>query len=1178
MTESNALVEAPIPFHVFNRFFLASGLPTYLYDARTRQFVSLSRSASRLYGYSETEFLSMCLDDIDVGLPPLDSRTQAESLSERPARHRLKSGSIVDVRISNCAVSSEGRELIGVLVKLADASPRAGLGLDSGPDVLPRASHVVAAAAWSFDPRERLFTYSDEFCQQHGWPKGRRFMSGEALEWCAPESRAEVQQAFRACLMRGAAFDLEFTTLGGKTGRSRMRMTGHAVRDEKDAVCLVEGVLQDITRQKLAEDELRALASRPDPAGAIEAFMTLDREWKFTYVSKGAERLLQRPGHELVGRLVWDACPQIKGTLLEQKARLAMTSREPVRLEASYPTLLCWLDIHLRPSDDGLTAYVRDVASRRPVDGQLRLLETCVSCITDVVIVTTAASSQEQGHRIVFVNDAFIRCTGYSRSEVIGRSPRMLQGPKTDRTELDRIRYALGRHEPVRAELINYTKAGREYWTELEIVPVLSTFGEPTHFVAVQRDSTLRRRAQEELRGLNDLLEVRVADRTAELEVAYATLAAKEEEMRSVMENIAECIITFDEHGVITSANPLLVSIFGYEPGEAVGMDIATLIPGLGVPAAGDAGIAPRTRDARGLHRNGDVIALETAISEYVIKGRRRYTIVLRDIQERLAIMADLVQSRHAAEQASLAKSQFVATMSHEIRTPMNGVVGMLEMLARPRLDDDQGRMMNVVRESARALMVIIDDILDFSKIEAGKVDIESRPLSVGAVVESACELARQAPGHSDAELSFSIDPLVPRLLLGDEARLRQVLLNLIGNALKFTKGHRSVARVVVNVGLEAQEDPPTSHVVLAIAVEDNGIGIESSTLERLFRPFSQADASTTRRFGGTGLGLAICQQLVELMGGSILVESTPNVGSTFTVRLPCPVVSQTLLLGGVGKGPAEALAERPGTTATYAGGAGSILVAEDNEINRQVIAEQLKALGYSATVVSSGAEALASWRSGAFAVLMTDLHMPDMDGYELTARIRAEERGSGHTPIIAFTANALSDEADRCRSAGMNEYLTKPAQLASIDLALERCLRQTWLRERGLRPHEAFPHGPAPVDEAALPRLIGADPRGLSCFYSEFGLVASKSAAVLDDAVRRRAYGEVAATAHALKGSAASIGALRLAEFCAEVEEGARAGDASAVDGGWVAFGIELAAVRRWIDAFNLRDRLNVS
>jgi len=631
-----------------------------------------------------------------------------------------------------------------------------------------------------------------------------------------------------------------------------------------------------------------------------------------------------------------------------------------------------------------------------------------------------------------------------------------------------------------------------------------------------------------------------------------------------------------------------------------------------------------------------------------------------------------LVQSRLRESETKLAnraKDLFLASMSHEIRTPMNGIIGTLDVLHQSSLIGPQLELVNLIRESADSLLTIIDDILDFSKIEAGRLDIEHLPMSVAQVVEKSCNLVDRLAERKGGALTVFADPAIPAKVLGDASRLRQILINLINNAIKFSSGRERPGRVSVRAMLL---DRQADNVVVEFRVTDNGIGMDKGTLARVFTSFTQADTSTTRKYGGTGLGLAICKQLASLMGGEIAVETKVNAGSTFTVRVPfrlapeLPDTAQsvseikglTCLVVGGHAGLAEDLAtyleadaasvtrvpdlaaartwnlERPNglvvwvvdgsedlpalgelqsalraradldlrvvlvvigrgqrrnpraeadgvividgnalnrhtlakAVAIAAGRASAepdappdrhrtsraptpsrdealrqhrlILVAEDNDINQQVIRQQLDLLGYAADVATTGREAFKRFQSGNYALLLTDLHMPEMDGYDLTLQIRVAEGGRARMPIIALTANALRGESERCLAVGMDDYLSKPAPLAVLAAALGK-----WLPAADpTKPLQDLPS--VPVQVSFLEALVGTDPQLIHDFLQAFGVSAGRSAVELGEACGKQQSKDAADIAHKLKSSARSVGAMRLGELCAAIEVAGNAGD----------------------------------
>ena len=681
-------------------------------------------------------------------------------------------------------------------------------------------------------------------------------------------------------------------------------------------------------------------------------------------------------------------------------------------------------------------------------------------------------------------------------------------------------------------------------------------------WVATHEDITDRLAAQEELRALNDSLEQKVAARTHELAEMNRALISKEEEIRSVLEHMADCVVTFNDAGQIRSANSKVFQVFGRRPDELVGRSVESIVPDLLTRYLAH-GEAPRDlvlAQVTGRHENGDGIALEVALSLVHLKDERLTTAILRDIGERIAIIADLERARHDAEQASRAKSEFVATMSHEIRTPMNGVVGTLEVMAATELSTEQRRLLGLARDSATSLMGLIEGILDFSKIEAGKMEFELRPFSVAHALREVCGSFEAMAARQGVALSLAVDEALPAAVLGDSLRFRQVLNNIVNNAVKFSNSPD--ARGSVEVGAKLVSGA-AGRVEIEVCVADNGIGMTRGVCASLFRAFSQADASTTRRFGGTGLGLAISKHLVDLMGGEILVSSTPGAGSQFTVRLPFESTTEPVDAAEAAR--CRDLEPQP-LAAPAPRHEGAILLVEDNAINQHVILAQLRLLGFDATLAANGREALAAWRTAAFDLVLTDLQMPEMDGYALAAAIRTAEGAGTRVPIVALTANALKGEAERCLAAGMDGYLTKPLRVAALDEVLAKWLGQPRTAAAPGSPASSIERN-EPVDAAVLPALLGQDVRQVDSLFRQFGASLTRETMRLKKAALIVDAATVARLAHSLKSAARTVGAHRLADLCAELEATADgAGPGSFVDA-CAAIASEAERVLAWIE-----------
>jgi signal transduction histidine kinase/DNA-binding NarL/FixJ family response regulator/PAS domain-containing protein len=502
----------------------------------------------------------------------------------------------------------------------------------------------------------------------------------------------------------------------------------------------------------------------------------------------------------------------------------------------------------------------------------------------------------------------------------------------------------------------------------------------------------------------------------------------------------------------------------------------------------------------------------------------------------------ELARARGEAEDANHAKSSFLAAMSHEIRTPMIGLTGMLEVLEHTPLDDEQQQMIRVVQQSSATLLQIIGDILDFSKIEAHKLDIAPVDASLSAIVDSVTHAFASAASQKGVLLNYHIAPDVATAHRFDPVRVRQILSNFLSNAVKFTD-HGRVDLTITNVGEAAGGQQ------LEITVADTGIGISEAQQQRLFQPFSQAETSTTRRYGGSGLGLVICRRLAALMDGEIRMQSRYGVGTTMTLALTLPLGDPAR----VGMNPEWSDERRTRTiipTRAQALAEGSlILLAEDHPTNRHVLIKQLALAGYRAEAAEDGDQALDMLAEGGYALLLTDVHMPNKDGYALAQCLRAREAANGQArlPIIALTANVLQGEPERCLAVGMDDYLAKPATIAALLTKLRK-----WL------PH-VDPFGAAAltetsaaddlrdtgqwVDPAVLLSLSDGDPDTARDLLAQFSAACAADIIALKAAADARDLSAIARQAHRINGAARTMGATLLIQRSEPVEASARAG-----------------------------------
>lgn len=562
----------------------------------------------------------------------------------------------------------------------------------------------------------------------------------------------------------------------------------------------------------------------------------------------------------------------------------------------------------------------------------------------------------------------------------------------------------------------------------------------------------------------------------------------------------------------------------------------------------------------------GEELAVEAMIAGahgYLVKDKLAQLVstVERELQAaenrraRCAMEGELEITRDAALESARLKSEFLANMSHEIRTPMNGVIGMTGLLLETKLSKRQLKFTKAIEISATALLKIIDDILDFSKIEVGKLQFEKIAFDLRDTVKLVVEMLARRAQAKDIEMTLHINSELPTLLCGDPGRLRQILTNLICNAVKFTQK----GEVTVNV---LKESETKKHIAVRFEIKDTGIGISDDAQRKLFDAFVQADGSTTRKYGGTGLGLAISRQLVKLMGGEIGVESAPGEGSTFwfTARFEKQLISLekkqsngTASLAGmrilnndhltrrikqaslnVTKNQVKDMASKVRT-----------LVVEDNAINREVALNQLQVLGYLPNAVLNGQEAVEALKKETYAVVLMDCQMPEMDGFEATAEIRRLEGNSNHTIIIAMTANAMQGDREKCLAAGMDDYLSKPVKLETLHQKLEQWIVSTEKKVE-VSPEESNGHFQEEtseiVDISVLTDLTNLQQPGkphlVNMLIKLFIEGANKNLFTLRKAVAEDDPAAIKREAHSIKGSAGNIGARQMAALSKELEQ----------------------------------------
>ncbi len=702
----------------------------------------------------------------------------------------------------------------------------------------------------------------------------------------------------------------------------------------------------------------------------------------------------------------------------------------------------------------------------------------------------------------------------------------------------------------------------------------------PTGELGEVMDSLLRMRSHVQR------IETQLTDQLISNDRVRIALERRENLQRLLLEAAQTAIFAVDEDGVFSQVNPFAEHMLGWPAGSLLGRERMDVI----LDPEALQSLSHHLGDAYGQPIAADWTALRALAQhrepprEFVLRHQRGRTLPvllalspMRDdtgaMVGLLAVATDLTvpkrleralrDSEARARDASKAKSAFLAAMSHEIRTPMIGVTGMIEVLSLTPLDAEQRRALSVIQTSAETLLRIIGDILDFSKIEAGRLEIDPVVTALPELLRSVVANHAGSASGKGLSLDCTIDPRLASAHIADPVRLRQIIGNFLSNAIKFTDHGRVVAALEI-----ASSDPGAGahgSDELVFRVTDTGIGISEKAQARLFQPFSQAEADTTRRFGGTGLGLAISRRLAELMEGTVDMESAPGAGTTMRLRItlqraPMPADGKsgsTVVTPGFSPRPLPSVAAAEDERSL-------VLLVDDHPTNRQVIQRQLALAGYVSETANDGMEGLECWRSGRYALVLSDVHMPRMDGYQLARTIREEEARSGkqRTPIVALTAATLKGEAERCLAAGMDDYMAKPVSIPTMGACLQRWLPHTAaaqpvsaelgvsIQTANNQQVVAAEAGQAPLahpemlDVLVLVELTGGDPGEARTLLAEFLDSTRDDLAQLEAMRREGDLHGLTRQAHKVKGAAKIVGAMALADAAALLETAGRSGD----------------------------------
>ena len=770
----------------------------------------------------------------------------------------------------------------------------------------------------------------------------------------------------------------------------------------------------------------------------------IDRQQRYGFVNRNYATWFECDRQTIPGQFLWDVLrsptytaisPDIDRVLAGNSVRARVQIPHSVDRTRDLESILV-PDIDRHQQVRGFYALVSDVSERQATLAELRLLQRAIEVASNGISI---ADATQPDCPLVYVNSGFAAMTGYSARDIIGKNCRFLQGQETDQPELHRVRQALREGTPCQVVLRNYRRDGIPFWNQLSLTPVHDETGTLTHFIGIQTDISNRLAIEGQLRRSETLLRTIVQviplgiyvgnanrDRVLFCNRAFCQLW-KFEETDTAIENgeighdavMERCL---ESIALGTFVNSAQLDRVGEKNEGAIVEDEVPLLDGrtfrrFCVPVA-----------------DGDFYLGQLLVFED-ISDRVSAEAELR--QNNLALSqanAELETAREAAETANRAKSEFLATMSHELRTPLNVILGFSEILARDaNLNTEQQQTLQTILRSGEHLLSLINDILDLAKIEAGKIELIATPFNLHHLLANLIEMLQVRASRKRLVLNLEIAPDVPVMVEADEAKLRQILINLLGNAVKFTQTGTISLRARLWTGYSQQRSKNLKF--LHLEVEDTGVGIDPQELEQIFQAFDRGRAGR-QAAEGTGLGLTICQSFIQRMGGRIEIESLVGVGTIARCYLPVKIVE------GVWEGNATLPAQRILRLAPDQPPC-RILIVEDRWENRQMLVQLLTPLGFETLEAQNGQQAIEMWQQHQPQLILMDMRMPVMDGYEAVRRIRSSVAGQA-VAIIALTASAFDADKNLLLSAGCNDFATKPVRHNNL---LEKIARHLGVR-----------------------------------------------------------------------------------------------------------------------------------
>jgi PAS domain S-box-containing protein len=955
------------------------------------RFLECNAAWSALLGYTQAD-----LQALDVAaLTHPDDRAGSGEMFERLCQHEApnfivekryltQAGPIIWCRTHMALLEADSQAPSRLLLMASDITQQRLTEEQQRKNqrLLSMAANVARVSSWTFDSTNQTIFWSEECCILHGRPPGHQPTVEEGIAHYAPEYREMIERAVERCLIHGEPFDFEAELVRVDGQRLWVRAIGESVRDATGTITGFEGAIQDISVQRHHENERHAAASKLGAAlqSMSDAFFTLDRDWVITFANQEMSRLLGPTPEEMIGRRVWDLFPDAEhGSFHVFYQRVLDTGVRGKLIEFSTRASL-WLEVHAHPTDEGLAVHFQDITQKRKDEAELRLLQACVERMNDMLLITDATPNQPGGPTVVYVNKAFEQITGYRADEIIGKTPSMLQGPKTQRETLNRINAQLKDWTPVREEVLNYTKQGEEFWLELDISPVADATGWYTHWIAIERNVTERKRADEAI-----------------------------SEQAALLDKAQDAIWVIDLDARITYWNRSAERIHGWAAGEALGANARSLL------YKDEAAFG---QCLQSVLETGEWVG---EVEHKTCEGKTlllvsRLTLVRDDAEQPRAILAintDITQQKVMERQYLRAqRMESIGTLAGGIAHDLNNVLApilmSIGMLKEDVQDADSLALLRTIEVSAQRGANLIRQVLTFARGVEGKRQ-EVRLADVLKELEHI--LSETIPRNIAIQLTVT-DDLWP--VQGDPTQLHQVLLNLCVNARDAmpTGGRINISAKNVRLDDHYVAMNIDAHVgpYVRIDVEDNGTGIDAAILDKIFDPFF-----TTKPVGqGTGLRLATTQTIIKSHGGFIRAYSEPNNGTRFRIYLPA---GTSAAVAGADDLPAPAVPRGQGQL---------VLVVDDEDAIRQVTRRALEANGYRVLVAANGALAVALFAQhiGRVDLVLTDMMMPVMDG---PATILALRQIRPNVRIIGASGIEHNGMLAQAVGAGLKHFLPKP-------------------------------------------------------------------------------------------------------------------------------------------------------